>query len=98
MMAVEIETLTFEQMWHHLSYIPKDGHEKIFNYITAEKPDWKKVEKQPLEKMGLIRRFLHDILGWHSPDLKIGFDGCSFTSTCKHCGKKILQDSQGNWF
>lgn len=37
-------------------------------------------------------------MGWHSPSPKIGFDGCSFMSTCRRCGMKILQDSQGNWF
>jgi hypothetical protein len=43
-------------------------------------------------------RFFHDILGWHSPIKMRGFNGASFTSTCKYCGKKIMQDSQGNWF
>lgn len=42
--------------------------------------------------------FYHDIMGWHKPDEKIGFDGASFTAKCKICGKEILQDSQGNWF
>ena len=43
--------------------------------------------------------FYHDILRWHNgKGGKIGFDGCSFTSTCSKCGKKVLQDSQGNWF
>lgn len=37
-------------------------------------------------------------IGWHSPNEKIGFDGCSFVSTCKRCGCKILRDSHGNWF
>lgn len=47
------------------------------------------------EKIG---RFLCKWLGWHRPDNKIGSDGCSLISTCKYCEKKILQDSQGNWF
>lgn len=43
--------------------------------------------------------FLHDFLKWHKPErAKISYDGCSFESVCKICGKKILQDSQGNWF
>ena len=37
-------------------------------------------------------------LGYHKPIGKIGFDGCSATCTCKKCGDKLLQDSQGNWF
>lgn len=42
----------------------------------------------------------HDILGWHEPDknAKIWSDGCSSHCRCKHCGKEIMQDSQGNWF
>ena len=39
----------------------------------------------------------HDILGWHDCDIE-GNDGCSNVGTCKYCGKKCLQDSQGNWF
>lgn len=48
--------------------------------------------------MNGLRRFLCNILGWHRPIEKIGFDGCSMISICKHCGKRILRDSQGNWF
>lgn len=51
-----------------------------------------------LEPMNWWRRFLHNVLGWHSQINRIGFDGCSLTSICKYCGQKILQDSQGNWF
>ena len=47
---------------------------------------------------GLGKWFYHDILRWHMPTDSQGFDGCSFTSTCKYCGKEIMQDSQGNWF
>jgi hypothetical protein len=27
-----------------------------------------------------------------------GFDGCSMTSRCVRCKRRILQDSQGGWF
>jgi hypothetical protein len=39
-------------------------------------------------------------MGWHNADhdAKIEYDGASFKSTCEHCGKTILMDSQGNWF
>lgn len=37
-------------------------------------------------------------LSWHKPVKEWGFDGCSLTSICRDCGKKILRDSQGNWF
>ena len=46
----------------------------------------------------LFKWLYHDIYHWHIPDETMGFDGLSFTSHCKICGKKIMQDSQGNWF
>lgn len=51
-------------------------------------------------KLGLFKGFYHDLLGWHTPDMKYGVwdDGISFHTYCKHCGKPITQDSQGNWF
>ena len=43
--------------------------------------------------------FFHDVLGCHQPDSTLKwYDGCSEHSNCKHCGKDIMQDSQGNWF
>jgi hypothetical protein len=51
-----------------------------------------------LEPMGVYRRFVHNVMGWHAPSEISGFDGCSMTSSCKYCGRQILQDSQGNWF
>lgn len=36
--------------------------------------------------------------GWHvAPNIK-GFDGCSINGECSRCGKRVMQDSQGNWF
>ena len=49
-------------------------------------------------KFGWFKFFYHDVMGWHVPSDNQNFDGCSFTSTCKYCGEKIMQDSQGNWF
>lgn len=50
-------------------------------------------------KKGWFKKFYHDVLKWHRPnDETIGFNGMTFHSTCKHCGEKIMQDSQGNWF
>ena len=49
-------------------------------------------------KFGWLKFFYHDVMGWHIPIEEVGFDGCSFISKCKFCGKKIMQDSQGNWF
>lgn len=49
-------------------------------------------------EFGWFKGFYHDVLQWHEPIDECGFDGCSFHSVCKHCGKEIMQDSQGNWF
>lgn len=35
--------------------------------------------------------------GWHSCT-ENGFDGVSFHGICKYCGRKCLQDSNGDWF
>lgn len=40
----------------------------------------------------------HDLMGWHKPDDTHFHDGCSNHSHCRFCGRKIMQDSQGNWF
>lgn len=37
-------------------------------------------------------------MGWHLRPNAIGFDGCSPNGTCPRCDKKVMQDSQGNWF
>lgn len=48
---------------------------------------------------GWFKIFYHDVLGWHQPDNYPKWsDGCSDHCICKHCGKEIMQDSQGNWF
>ena len=51
-------------------------------------------------KFGWFNRFFHNVLGWHMPDKnkKITCDGVNVYAVCKHCGKEIMQDSQGNWF
>ena len=45
-----------------------------------------------------FRKLYHDVFEWHLPTEEQGFDGCSMHSTCKICGKWIMQDGQGNWF
>ena len=50
-------------------------------------------------KTGLFKKLYHDVFGWCQPnDSSEWSDGCSFYSICKHCGKEITQDGQGNWF
>ena len=39
-----------------------------------------------------------DFFGWHIPPKGQSFDGASLTGICPRCKKKVLQDSQGNWF
>jgi len=52
-----------------------------------------------VSKGRIFRRFYHDIMEWHLPnDTEQSFDGCSFHSHCRFCGKEIMQDSQGNWY
>ena len=41
-----------------------------------------------------IRHFMCDILDWHSPTKNIRVDGINLKSYCKHCRRKIMQDSQ----
>lgn len=47
---------------------------------------------------GVGKTFFDGVLGWHKPSKEYKTDGISIQSTCKYCGKKIEQDSQGNWF
>ena len=49
-------------------------------------------------KFGWFKFFYHNIMGWHMPTEDRHSDGFSMHSTCKYCGKDIMQDSQGNWF
>ena len=51
-----------------------------------------------ISKGKTFKSFYHNSLGWHIPNDELGFDGCSLRSTCKLCGKEIMQDSQGNCF
>lgn len=37
-------------------------------------------------------------MDWHQQPTKMGFDGCSLNGRCPRCNKRVLQDSQGNWF
>jgi len=36
--------------------------------------------------------------GWHLNVERSGFDGCSHEGRCLDCGRRVLLDSQGNWF
>ena len=47
---------------------------------------------------GLGKWLYHNILEWHMPVNEKNFDGYMNHSVCKYCGKRIVQDSQGNWW
>lgn len=43
--------------------------------------------------------YLCDILGWHNGDAgKQIFNGINYVAACSKCNRKVLMDSQGNWF
>ena len=45
------------------------------------------------------RRFRCETLDWHTPDWHGGISGGFVpVSRCVHCGRKILADSNGDWF
>ena len=47
----------------------------------------------------IFNRFFHNVMEWHLPDDKPQeFNGCNIHAHCRFCGKRIMQDSQGNWY
>ena len=46
---------------------------------------------------GVGKTLFDGVFGWHKPSKEYKTDGISIQSTCKYCGKRIEQDSQGNW-
>ena len=38
------------------------------------------------------------VMDWHRRPTEVGHDGCSFSGVCPRCQRRVLQDSQGNWF
>jgi hypothetical protein len=55
------------------------------------------------DRLDMIWYLLHynlrcNMLGRHKPGDIITIKGINIESTCKYCGKKIMLDSQGNWF
>lgn len=56
--------------------------------------------KDPKGMMSLLRKFLHNVLGWASPNWEapVFWDGANPQRVCKYCQKNILEDSNGDWF
>lgn len=53
--------------------------------------------------LSIISRYSNNVwfckvMGWHKSPLAQGFDGCSLHGKCPRCKKKVLQDSNGDWF
>lgn len=46
----------------------------------------------------LLSRWFCDKLGWHVKPDHLYFDGVNLQGICPRCYKKVMQDSQGNWF
>lgn len=46
----------------------------------------------------MFRSFLCNVMGWHSPGRTVTTFGIIQESKCKYCGRRIMLDSQGNWF
>lgn len=42
--------------------------------------------------------FFCKLLDWHRNVEMKNFDGCSNVGVCKRCNKRVLQDSNGDWF
>ena len=70
-----------------------------FTFIVLGSLVWAYVGAGLYFVFGFFKFFYHDFLGWHTPDDSPQWsDGCSEHAICKHCGKDIMRDSQGNWF
>lgn len=39
-----------------------------------------------------------ELMYWHGDVDVVGYNGCSVVGKCLKCDKKVMQDSQGNWF
>ena len=46
----------------------------------------------------LPRWFCDNFGHWHLAPKSQTFDGCSAIGNCPRCGRRVMQDGQGNWF
>ena len=70
---------------------------KVYDFTSLNTPSFLQNMRQNKIKGG--KSFRCEVLDWHKPTT-IYVKGLSITfeSTCKRCGRPIMQDSQGNWF
>ena len=66
----------------------------LIGFLSIAIPFW----ALPFFNRWLPRWFCEHLGHWHLAPIVQGFDGCSCNGTCPRCGKKVMQDSQGNWF
>lgn len=45
-----------------------------------------------------VRLWMCRRMDWHAAPNEQGHDGCSANGCCPVCGRRVLLDSQGNWF
>lgn len=45
-----------------------------------------------------LPKWFCDHLDWHKTPVKIGFDGCSLNGRCPRCNRRVLADSNGDYF
>ena len=67
---------------------------KAFGNMSKYGESWR--SKPPHKEV--MRTIFHDWLDWHFRVKVLGFDGCSAVGRCLDCGRRVLMDSQGNWF
>ncbi len=44
-----------------------------------------------------LPRIFCDKVGWHLHPHNTDFDGVNWIGICPRCGKRVMQDSRGNW-
>ena len=45
-----------------------------------------------------LPKWFCDHMGWHKTPEEVDFDGCSLGGTCPRCKRKVLSDSNGDYF
>ena len=45
-----------------------------------------------------LPKWFCDHMDWHKTPERAGFDGCSLNGVCPRCNRKVLSDSNGDYF
>ena len=71
----------------------------LFGYLVLASILWTWLGSVLYFAVGLLKFFYHDFLKWHIPCKNSTWtEGINEHAICKHCGKEIMKDCQGNWF